>query len=107
MKQIKNVPLKDLNARTLNLLELLNFAANGNLVNWKHTIRLAVRQLAKEELEKYEQAMDALAYISLHADEMSTELNPSTCRDMMRSFVKIADAVLSTESDELVGIKNS
>ena len=103
---MKNMNLQNINTKTINLLELIAFANRGQLAHWEQTIRLAIRALAKEELQKYDQAMDALRKISFDADECSTELCASKLRDKMRSFVKISDSVLSSE-EKMLTTENS
>ena len=102
-----SVDIKQIHRRAINLIELIAFAEQGSLKNWQPTIRAAVRFLAKEELAKYDQAMETLRHIREHSEKMSNELNSSELRDKMRHFVKATDAVLSSESDSSELIENS
>lgn len=88
---------EELKSRTLTLLQLLSYNSS-KLQSWNPTIRACVRRVAEDEINKYNQAMDALRLINMRSDELSTELDSSKIRDEMRKFVKISDAILASET---------
>jgi uncharacterized protein YbjT (DUF2867 family) len=89
--------IQEIKLKAINLLELISFAERGALLNWQDTVRASVRTLAKDEVLKYDQAMDALRYISSRASELKSEPDEAKILAAMRKFGKIAEAVLASE----------